>query len=75
MTNSEEPFFSIDSLDAYTSFDTYGDNALKAIIFAVNQKGRSHGVVIRDFLFENNVENRAGNLSNLTNNFVFLCHD
>ncbi|CAO1368871.1 unnamed protein product [Diamesa hyperborea] len=59
MTNTEEPFFSIDSLDAYTSFDTYGDNALKAIIFAVNQKGRSHGVVIRDFLFENNVENRA----------------
>ena len=75
MTNSEEPFFSIDSLDAYTSFDTYGDNALKAIIFAVNQKGRSHGVVIRDFLFENNVENRAGNLSNLTNNFVFLSLD
>lgn len=36
------------------------DNTLKAIVFAVNQKGRSQGVILKDFLLENNAENRAG---------------
>jgi len=49
-------------LDAYTSYDTYGDDALKVVIFSVNQKGRSHGVVVKEFIFDNSIESRAGML-------------
>jgi len=61
LTNADEPFFTIESLDAHTSFDTYGDNSLKAIVFAVNQKGRSHGVLVKELAFDGSAENRAGN--------------
>lgn len=47
-------------MDAYTSYDTYGDDALKVVIFSVNQKGRSHGVVVKEFIFDNSIESRAG---------------
>jgi hypothetical protein len=63
MTNAEEPYFSIDSLDAFTSFDSYGDDGLKALVYAVNQKGRSGGVLVKEFLFENSAESRAGIIS------------
>ncbi|KAL7041688.1 hypothetical protein ACKWTF_000854 [Chironomus riparius] len=59
LTNADEPLFIIESLDAYTSYDTYGDDALKVVIFSVNQKGRSHGVVVKEFLFDNSIESRA----------------
>ncbi|KAG5676002.1 hypothetical protein PVAND_005857 [Polypedilum vanderplanki] len=59
LTNVDEPSFNIDSLDAYTSFDTYGDDALKAVVFAVNQKGRSSGVLVREFILDNSIESRA----------------
>lgn len=60
LTNTDEPFFIIDSLDAFTSYDSYGDEALRAVVYAVNQKGRSHGVVVKEFYIENGVESRAG---------------
>lgn len=59
LTNVDEPFFVIDSLDSYTSFDTFGDDSLKAVVYAVNQKGRSQGTLVREFIFEENAENRA----------------
>lgn len=61
LTNADEPFFVIDSLDSFTSYDTFEDDSLKAIVFAVNQKGRSHGALVKEFAFDGNVENRAGN--------------
>lgn len=60
-TNADEPFFVIESLDAHTTFDTYGDSSLKAIVYAVNQKGRSHGTVVREFAFDENIESKTGN--------------
>jgi hypothetical protein len=59
LTNVDEPLFVIDSLDAYTSFE---DDALKAVIFSVNQKGRSHGVLIKEFILDSSIESRAGTI-------------
>lgn len=51
LTNAEEPFFVIESLDTLTVADTIGDDrAYKAVIFAVNQKGRSPRIVLKDFI-------------------------
>lgn len=73
MTNADEPYFSIDSLDALVLADmaavgdklvagglsrtsnsfapaTTEDRAYKAVIFAVNQKGRSPRIVLKDFI-------------------------
>lgn len=61
LTNVDEPFFVIDSLDSYASFDTFGEDSLRAVVYAVNQKGRSHGALVREFAFDGNGENRAGN--------------
>lgn len=61
LTNVDEPFFVVDSLDSYTSYDTYGDDSLRAVVYAVNQKGRSHGALVKEFAFDGSAENRAGN--------------
>lgn len=61
LTNNDEPFFLIDSLDTFTSFDTFGDGALRALVYAVNQKGRSHGTLVKEFFIDPGIENRAGN--------------
>ena len=51
MTNTEEPFFIIESLDSLIGGDNIGnDRAYKAVIFAVNQKGRSPRIVLKDFI-------------------------
>jgi hypothetical protein len=62
LTNVDEPFFVIDSLDSFTSFDTYGDVSLRAVVYSVNQKGRSQGILVKEFEFDGNAENRAGEL-------------
>ncbi|XP_037038777.1 hemicentin-1 isoform X2 [Bradysia coprophila] len=53
MTNTEEPYFLIESLDTL-SLDAIEDRAYKAVIFAVNQKGRSPRIVLKDFLIGDN---------------------
>lgn len=77
MTNADEPYFSIESLDALVFADMaavgeklvaggggsgqsrtnniaevahHDDRAYKAVIFAVNQKGRSPRIVLKDFV-------------------------
>lgn len=65
MTNADEPVFVIESIENYLSYDHMTtavpeDYALKVVVFAVNQKGRSPGVVLREFLFDTNIENHAG---------------
>lgn len=57
LTNVDEPSFIIDSLDSYTSF---GDDSVKAIVYAVNQKGRSQGVLVKEFFLDSGADNRAG---------------
>ncbi|XP_065084248.1 protein turtle homolog A-like [Ochlerotatus camptorhynchus] len=70
ITNPDEPYFVIESLESLIHFnnlyDELGDdNAFKAIIYAVNQKGRSQGVVVKDFYLEStSTENRAVLTSN-----------
>ncbi|XP_055539389.1 nephrin-like [Wyeomyia smithii] len=69
VTNPDEPYFVIESLESlihYNSYDDLGDdNAFKAVIYAVNQKGRSQGIVIKDFFLETTTtENRAVLTSN-----------
>ncbi|XP_058447205.1 CD166 antigen-like [Malaya genurostris] len=65
VTNPDEPYFVIESMESlihYNSlYDDLGDdNAIKAVIYAVNQKGRSQGVVVKDFYLETTTtENRA----------------
>lgn len=60
MTNAEEPVFVIESIENYLTYDQPGEYALKVVVFAVNQKGRSPGVVLKEFIFDPNVENHAG---------------
>lgn len=59
MTNVDEPFFVIESLDTLTLTETSRDDrAYKAVIFAVNQKGRSPRIVLKDFIVgDSNVSN------------------
>ncbi|EDS42690.1 conserved hypothetical protein [Culex quinquefasciatus] len=68
MTNPDEPYFVIEPLETlihYGSlYDEGGlsadDHTLRAIIYAVNQKGRSQGVIVKDFFLESTTtENRA----------------
>jgi hypothetical protein len=68
ITNTEEPYFVIDSLDSLMSAEYFDDTALKAIVFAVNQKGRSQGVMLKDFLLDNNAANQAGESTNQKKN-------
>nr|XP_040234888.2 neural cell adhesion molecule 1-like isoform X2 [Anopheles coluzzii] len=68
VTNPDEPYFLVESLENLIhyggAYDDIGDdNPLKAIIYAVNQKGRSQGIVVKDFYLESAVENRAGVLT------------
>ncbi|CRL01064.1 CLUMA_CG014257, isoform A [Clunio marinus] len=59
LTNVDEPYFVIDALESYTSYDTYGDESLRAVVYSVNQKGRSAATTVREFDFDENGENRA----------------
>lgn len=53
--------FVIESIENYLTYDhSFDDYALKVVVFAVNQKGRSPGVVLKEFLFDSNIENHAG---------------
>uniref|UniRef100_A0A182PW16 Ig-like domain-containing protein n=1 Tax=Anopheles epiroticus TaxID=199890 RepID=A0A182PW16_9DIPT len=68
VTNPDEPYFLVESLENLIhyggAYDDIGDdNPLKAVIYAVNQKGRSQGIVVKDFYLESSVENRAGVLT------------
>lgn len=61
MTNTDDPIFVVESLETLTANQYLDDDgSLKAIIFAVNQKGRSAGVILRDFSINNNVDSRSG---------------
>lgn len=71
VTNPDEPYFLVESLENLIhyggAYDDIGDdNPLKAIIYAVNQKGRSQGIVVKDFYLESAVENRAGGIRPIT---------
>lgn len=65
ITNPDDPYFVIEPLEALMHYnnlyDDFGDNnAFKAVIYAINQKGRSQGVIVKDFFFESTTtENRA----------------
>lgn len=61
LTNVDEATFVIDSLDSLTTYDTFDDESLKVYVYAVNQKGRSHGALVKEFAFGGGAENRAGN--------------
>lgn len=61
LTNVEEPLFAIDSLDSLTALDAFGDDSLRAVVFAVNQKGRSHGMLVKEFVFDVSDDSRTGN--------------
>lgn len=63
LTNVDEPSFIIDSLDSYTSV---GDDSVKAIVYAVNQKGRSQGVLVKEFFLDSGADNRAGKTHDCT---------
>ncbi|XP_055381972.1 uncharacterized protein LOC129612415 [Condylostylus longicornis] len=50
LTNPDEPQFLLDNLDTLTTMMTSENNSLKVRIYAVNQKGRSLGYQINDFI-------------------------
>lgn len=61
MTNTDDPIFVVESLETLTANHYLEDDgSLKAIIFAVNQKGRSPGVILKDFSINNIVDSRSG---------------
>lgn len=47
-TNSEEPYFMLDTLDAINAQMTNENDSLTSIIYSMNQKGRSSGSFIRE---------------------------
>uniref|UniRef100_A0A336MAP7 CSON014513 protein n=1 Tax=Culicoides sonorensis TaxID=179676 RepID=A0A336MAP7_CULSO len=47
-TNSEEPYFMLDTLDAINAQMTTENDSLTSIIYSINQKGRSQSVLIRE---------------------------
>lgn len=61
MTNTEEPLFVIESMDTIFGTNFINDKSLKAIVFAVNQKGSSSGVILRNFLSNGANDARSGN--------------
>jgi hypothetical protein len=61
LTSVEEPLFVLDSLDSLTALDAFGDDSLRAVVFAVNQKGRSHGTLVKEFVFDVSDDSRTGN--------------
>lgn len=50
LTNSEEPYFLVESLEALHSIDSTEDRSFHVVIYSVNQKGRSPKVVLKDLL-------------------------
>lgn len=50
LTNSEEPYFLVESLEALHSIDGSEDRSFRVVIYSVNQKGRSPKVVLKDLL-------------------------
>ncbi|CAD7086100.1 unnamed protein product [Hermetia illucens] len=50
VTNPEEPQFILDNLDTLTTMMTTENNSLRVRIYAVNQKGRSPGYALHDFV-------------------------
>lgn len=70
MTNTDDPIFVVESLETLTANNYLEDDgSLKAIIFAVNQKGRSPGVILKDFAINNVVDSRSGMLACNKNKF------
>lgn len=47
-TNSEEPYFMLDTLDAINAQMATDNDSLTSIIYSMNQKGRSSGALIRE---------------------------
>lgn len=50
VTNMEEPYFLVESLDTLHGIDGIEDRSYKVVIYAVNQKGRSSKVTLNDFV-------------------------
>lgn len=50
----------LESLDTLLA-DVVDNRAYKAVIFAVNQKGRSNRIVLRDFLVTDTNQTQPGN--------------
>lgn len=50
VTNMEEPYFLVEALDTLHSIDSTEDRSYKVVIYAVNQKGRSSKVTLKDFV-------------------------
>lgn len=46
----EEPYFLVEALDTLHGIDSTEDRSYKVVIYAVNQKGRSSKVTLKDFV-------------------------
>ncbi|XP_037903689.1 nephrin-like [Hermetia illucens] len=56
LTNIDEPYFAIDSIDAMTSADLLSAN-FRIVVFAVNQKGKGPDVVLKNVRFHERTQN------------------
>lgn len=58
LTNIEEPYFLVESLETLNTLDNIEDRSYKAVIYSVNQKGSSSKVLLKNFIVgDNNPQN------------------
>lgn len=60
LTNTEEPYFLVESLEALNSIDDINDRSYRVVVYSVNQKGRSPKIVLKDFVIGDRDHHASG---------------
>lgn len=70
LTNTEEPYFLVESLEALNSIDDINDRSYRVVVYAVNQKGQSPKIILKDFV----IGDRDHRASGMYFEYFIKCH-
>lgn len=74
LTNTEEPYFLVESLEALNSIDDINDRSYRVRVYSVNQKGRSPKIELKDFLIGDRDHHASGMYSFIVQiRTAFIC--